>query len=379
MTLFYVLVLGGGCVSTDAPAENDAVAGAAVDTEGGDTSSAETRTADTSPGSDADPSNPCSGVTCSGHGTCFRTSSRALCNCDDGYHAEGLECVENDSSNPCNGVHCGSHGECAANQGAPTCRCDVGYMNEGTQCVPVGIWKLPAGADTWERYPIDPANTQKAPAEPIRAAFDIEDRNAAFVLTDSTYRVFQPDGHTWKSAKSLADWDDPLADGDILLGLGTPADHGDNPEGHDTVAVAAVVDGSVKHWIGEYQPSSETIAWTTEGRDAEPRTREVAPPSLTDETAAWVDLEDARDWATASPKEICGSEKDVTATDTTVYLGVVAVGKLFIHDSGHCGQYVQNYEYMNSPLAQLNSAPPSLDDVGAAFFHAGDLFLFRGE
>ncbi len=36
---------------------------------------------------------PCSGVTCSGHGTCSSSSGSAQCSCNSGYQASGLTCV----------------------------------------------------------------------------------------------------------------------------------------------------------------------------------------------------------------------------------------------------------------------------------------------
>jgi hypothetical protein len=45
----------------------------------------------------ADPvedSDPCAGVTCSGHGDCAVVGGEPQCRCETGYHAEGLECVE---------------------------------------------------------------------------------------------------------------------------------------------------------------------------------------------------------------------------------------------------------------------------------------------
>ena len=36
----------------------------------------------------------CDGVTCSDHGTCVLTEGKAACNCDNGYEAQGLTCVQ---------------------------------------------------------------------------------------------------------------------------------------------------------------------------------------------------------------------------------------------------------------------------------------------
>jgi hypothetical protein len=37
---------------------------------------------------------PCTGVSCSGHGSCLDDEDTAVCVCYAGYHDEGLECVE---------------------------------------------------------------------------------------------------------------------------------------------------------------------------------------------------------------------------------------------------------------------------------------------
>lgn len=49
---------------------------------------------ETGPGDTGVPdSNPCDGVACSGHGACVAKGDDASCQCDPGYHAEGLSCV----------------------------------------------------------------------------------------------------------------------------------------------------------------------------------------------------------------------------------------------------------------------------------------------
>lgn len=44
--------------------------------------------------------NPCQGVTCSGHGECQVVGGQAACDCDNGYHAEGLDCVVDGAYQP---------------------------------------------------------------------------------------------------------------------------------------------------------------------------------------------------------------------------------------------------------------------------------------
>lgn len=84
-----------------------------------------------------EPAEPCKGVSCSEHGECgVAGDGSAVCLCDQGYHAEGLECVENAEENPCEGVDCSGHGDCAVDGSDPVCICDRGYHVEGeTNCI----------------------------------------------------------------------------------------------------------------------------------------------------------------------------------------------------------------------------------------------------
>ena len=77
-------------------------------------------------------SDPCDGVTCSGHGTCSVVDNQAQCTCDSGYRAQGIECVADD---PCGGVDCSGHGTCSVVNGNAQCDCDQGYHADGLACV----------------------------------------------------------------------------------------------------------------------------------------------------------------------------------------------------------------------------------------------------
>jgi hypothetical protein len=44
-------------------------------------------------GPDLQPGDPCVDVDCSGHGTCYESGSSAICQCDTGFDAQGLECL----------------------------------------------------------------------------------------------------------------------------------------------------------------------------------------------------------------------------------------------------------------------------------------------
>ncbi len=77
---------------------------------------------------------PCEGVDCSGHGTCEVQDGQASCRCEEGYHAQGLECVSDED--PCAGVDCSGHGTCQVQDGQARCVCEDGYRADGLTCVP---------------------------------------------------------------------------------------------------------------------------------------------------------------------------------------------------------------------------------------------------
>ncbi|NMB75208.1 MAG: hypothetical protein GYA21_08765 [Myxococcales bacterium] len=82
-----------------------------------------------------EPQDPCLGVACSGHGDCIVQDDAAVCVCDMGYHPQGLACLENDPQDPCLGVDCSGRGTCRIEADGPVCECQVGYHPVGLSCV----------------------------------------------------------------------------------------------------------------------------------------------------------------------------------------------------------------------------------------------------
>ncbi len=84
-------------------------------------------------------SGPCAGVNCSFDGDCVEVDGSAQCDCDDGFVAQGLECVPESAPDPCDDFHCGSHGSCELDtSNNPFCDCDDGYEDHQDTCVPSG-------------------------------------------------------------------------------------------------------------------------------------------------------------------------------------------------------------------------------------------------
>ncbi|MBR4318581.1 MAG: leucine-rich repeat domain-containing protein, partial [Oscillospiraceae bacterium] len=72
----------------------------------------------------------CENVTCSGHGECHDDGEDEWCVCDEGYIADGLDCILG-----CDGVTCSGHGSCSVVSGAEVCSCEAGFYASGLNCI----------------------------------------------------------------------------------------------------------------------------------------------------------------------------------------------------------------------------------------------------
>ncbi len=78
---------------------------------------------------------PCYEVTCSGHGACSNNNGTAECGCEDGFHvdeSDSLNCIADD---PCDGVTCSDHGVCNSDSGEAVCSCNHGFNADGLSCI----------------------------------------------------------------------------------------------------------------------------------------------------------------------------------------------------------------------------------------------------
>ena len=72
----------------------------------------------------------CEDQTCSGHGECQEDGENEWCACDEGYIADGMDCILG-----CNGVTCSGHGVCSVVSGAEICTCEAGFYATGLNCI----------------------------------------------------------------------------------------------------------------------------------------------------------------------------------------------------------------------------------------------------
>lgn len=82
------------------------------------------------------PVDSCDGITCSNQGICKINENIVYCECNEGYHSNGLTCVENNVTNPCDGVTCSGMGICTVTNNLPYCQCKDGYEASALNCIP---------------------------------------------------------------------------------------------------------------------------------------------------------------------------------------------------------------------------------------------------
>ena len=103
---------------------------------------------------------PCSGVSCSGQGSCavWLDGTTAYCRCNIGWHPSGYGagCEPNDGTNPCAGVTCSGHGTCLPAGPLAVCTCDDGYLLDvsALNCLPEVVAADADGDAGYVDYPV---------------------------------------------------------------------------------------------------------------------------------------------------------------------------------------------------------------------------------
>ena len=89
--------------------------------------------------------------------------------------------------------------------------------------------------------------------------------------------------------------------------------------------------------------------------------------------AAWTDIENIRYILDINPQEYCGNGPSTS----NIHIGLLTSERIHLVEAGSCFDFVPPLPLLGSPLDLPNA--PNFEEVGAAFWHQGSLYLFRGD
>ncbi|MBX3248600.1 MAG: hypothetical protein KF901_15595 [Myxococcales bacterium] len=226
---------------------------------------------------------------------------------------------------------------------------------------PCAIWTIAPAETAWSAYPA--IASALAPTSPVRAAFDVESIELAYVLTDTTYHVLRLADRTWVEAGNR-DLLFPEAAGAALnSAFSIPAGYlGGNP---DVEPLSLSSAGSVY----QYQMTlpARLVAFTNQ---VDERTWE--PPFAPDPALvrfSWTAAENPG-WAAGDPNGLCGEGPPMIEG----YAAFATSTDVHIYEGQHCFEFASRTPIGDfAPFRRLG-APP-IARIGAAFWNAGRLWI----
>ncbi len=321
----------------------------------------------------------CEGVDCGEHGACEAQEDLATCICDSQYVAQALDCIPEDRDQ--DGVHflddCRDDNAMIYPEARERCDqvdqdCD-GIIDEGA----CSIWVLEPRANQWRSYALDVGGNEHLPVGPIKAAWDIESLDLGFVLTETNYHALRMSSLTWESTGALDDLFTGHG-GSISAGASAysvPHDHF-MVNDYETITISLVdISGVMRVWVLKYMLNTrqhERYGVNSLYGDVHTWDDANAPVRL-DIRASWLDIYNARGWSTANPSELCGQ----SAMASDPYSAILSSTHLYVMETGYCFLFLPPIPLLNSPL-DLPGAP-QFGEIGAAMWHQGSLYLFRGD
>lgn len=339
-------------------------------------------------------SDPCDGEDCSNNGSCELDGGEPYCDCNTGYEpGSGLSCVEEDD--PCDGITCSNNGNCIDDGGSAHCNCFSNYNTTagGTDCVHkcddgeinyCDYWVLSSGSSQWSGYRYDSSGLQNPPSGDVKAAFDIEHHDRAYIFTDNRFYRADLSGTElqWDNDWTLSQFDGNLSSYDEIVAAYSVA--ADTAGGAEEIIMMArnTSSSTMMIWVKDYSPSSSSFTskhedpnfdWTSDHGNQH-------APDHSDIRVSWVEVDNATGWVTGDPSEMC----DEAASSSEEYNAFLTSNQAHILDQSACQDAGEESHFYDPILLssfspfQSSTNPPSMTHVGAGFLNQGSLYLFRG-
>jgi hypothetical protein len=223
----------------------------------------------------------------------------------------------------------------------------------------VGLWVLPTGATRWLRYPLDPDGSPFAPMEPVEAAFEVEERGEAFILTRTRYHVLRVSDRQWVRSGRRTDLFPEAGSDEVLDAYGVPTRLSGAMRPDATLLTRTRV---------LVYPNLDAAAGTSDRPIVQDCCATQWPgalaPRAADVRGIFFDPDNAERWPTTT-------HATCTTPPSGFYGAVIAApGRVHIQDPGCSFDFVASLPFASFPPFALPGAP-RFEDVRAVFFLSG--------
>lgn len=222
------------------------------------------------------------------------------------------------------------------------------------------VWRLSEGKMKWEVFDMGGRPSQRAPAEKILAAFDVEHSNFAFILTKSKVHRLHLHPPEWDVPVPLSDIASDLGSADIKAAYSDPDKSPD-----DEFSILGVAGGSPKVWSGRYNFSGSSF---DDVETSTPEWMSSDAPTVGDVVVAWRDNKNSREWFDGEPP--CGNSPD---DKFGAYVAYLTSSNVHLHDVWYCPDYFRANQVGMAGISAMGF--PGVDKIGAAFWHNRNLYL----
>ena len=226
------------------------------------------------------------------------------------------------------------------------------------------LWSISDTNAGWAQTPITTANSPNAPAGPILAAANVDQRNQAYVVTATTFHVLSLPGKQWVESGPLNSRFPGLPGQEVQAaqGVSWPGDTSDITFVVGDFAYIYHVDNTSGTVTADAQ-NPKQVDWSSDPQ----------APDRSQIKTRWLDLYNAHDWLQGNPNELCGANATSIGPNSE---SIVNSGTLYAKDVGPC---FKTFAVMPlGSFAPFTVSPrPAASDVVAGFYmsQSGTLYI----
>ncbi len=240
------------------------------------------------------------------------------------------------------------------------------------------VWILRDGAREWDARPIELNGAAlNTPDDPIQAAFNLELGSTAFVLTEKEYHGLDLESLTWNARGDREDMFDQATEQNLegAVSINTGQSLGEPP----TSAERIVLYSDEDYWVFLLEVNELIAEFVEEGPCCGDTNDWLGPlaPDPADMRAIWLDMIGNPAW---NPINLVNCPPLMDGTPLTSYAGYAVIDDTVrLREYSGCGQFVGSFGYAEYAPFTYPNRPPAPEELGAALFHDGDLYVFKSD